>query len=274
MVDIDPYGQIQQLTPRGASIVDAVADAKRVIDAAVRTNPLTNARVDTGLMVWRGNYAGTGGIFDSYLWIGEVGPNDVFLNKPQRGFFVTRDDPRHAPAFWMYDWNPQPTGLRQTIGISDSDNRPLLRESRNGGAEFPYGQVALYQASLVLIGGVPIMSPAFPINASARLLWIGYGPMTGSKLKMWLSALSFPAGVGAFDMYAKVYWDGDDGGSFTGPSFHVNDNTNTSVFWDFDFGGQGKVGREVHVEIWAIRSGTSGTWNYGYVMPMLCYSYA
>src|ERR1700742_3783786 len=153
MVDVDPYAQLQQLTPRPSNLVNAIDETRRALDASIRSNPLLNATVDSGLMIWRGNYAGLGGINDSFLWIGEVTPQDVFLNKRQRGFFVTRDDPRHAPAFWVYDPAPSPSGLRQMVHISDSDGATILDEARGGGTRFPFGQVNLYPASVVLISG-------------------------------------------------------------------------------------------------------------------------
>lgn len=282
MADIDPYAQLQQLTPRGASVVDAIADARRVIDASIRTNPLTNAHVDEGLMVWRGNYAGQGGIKDSYLWIGEVTPADVFLNRQQRAFLVTRDDPRHAPAFWMYDPFPDEQGLRQVIRIQDSDGAAILIEDRAGGLSFPFGQVNLYPTAFIIdAAGPAVTSPAFKIphtSGGSVLVWEGYGPMMGSQLKIWLNCLAFPAGAGGYAVYAHIDWDGAlNGGpvpSFDTGSVAVPDGSQgTSFFVDLDFSGQGKVGREVHVQIFAIATTTSGTGEWGVIFPRVCYTH-
>ncbi|MCG3756684.1 hypothetical protein [Amycolatopsis sp. Poz14] len=147
-MDVDPYAQLQTLTPRGASIVDPIADAKRVIDAAVRTNPLRNAVVDEGVVRWRGAYNSLGR--DSYfVKIGEQddAPRDPVRNAPQRGFSVRRDDPTGSEAIRVYDHTAEqhPSGpLRQKVAIFDYLGNRIVQEGELGGLTAPQMAVVLY----------------------------------------------------------------------------------------------------------------------------------
>lgn len=287
MADIDPYGQIQQYTPRVTTIVDAIAENKRVTEAAIRSNPLRNARVDDGLMVWRGNYAGQGGINDSYLWIGEVYPADGVLDKPQRGVFITRDDPKHARAFWMYDpgaeeANPVNRPLRQVVMIHDADDRPLMTEAYGGGAQFPYGQVPLYGTRdsyynvRVDAGGtmkfLPVLGPNVVRAGGLYTMFRGYGPMTGHRLKCWLHGFSSTGSAvgGSWGLFLRINFnDGSpqlDTGRIDCPA-----GGSATFFWDLDFRGQNKVGKEVSVQVMAEMLSGSDEWCYAY--PQMCYSY-
>lgn len=287
MADIDPYGQIQQYTPRITTIVDAIAENKRVTEAAIRSNPLRNARVDDGLMVWRGNYAGQGGISDSYLWIGEIYPRDGVLNKAQRGFFITRDDPKHARAFWMYDEageaaSPSGPPLRQLISMHDADDRPLLREARNGGTEFPYGMIPLYGTrdsyynvrvdAAGTMKFLPLLGPNVVRAGGPYTMFRGYGPMVGNRVKVWLHGFSSTGSAvgGSWGLYLKINWN-NNSPEFVSGRIDCPAGGSQTFFWDIDFRGQNKVGTEVNIQVVAEMLSGSDEWCYAY--PQTAFSY-
>jgi len=281
MADIDPYSQIQQLTPRPTSIVDAIAESKRIAEAIMRSNPLRNARVDDGLMVWRGNYAGSGGLADSYLWIGEFSPRDAALDKQQRGFLLTRDDPKHAAALWMYDPFADSRGpgnpLRQTLQMKDADGAQIMSEAQGGGTAFPFGIVPLYgtASSYYLIrtdaGATLKQLPVFGsyrVTGGQRTYYEGYGAMTGHRLRTYLFGNSTSTGV--FGVHIQVSFD-DGSATFFSGRIDCAAGGSADFLWDLDFAGQGKVGKRVHVRV--VAEILSGSDEWCLFFPGYCYSY-
>lgn len=287
MVSIDVTAQVQQYTPRNTTIVDAVADTKRVLDAQIRANPLRNAFINDGLMRWKGNYSG--GVNASYLWIGEFTPVDAVLNKPQRGFILSRDDPKRAAALWMYDpnagsANPSTQPVRQLLIMHDADDNTIMQEGIGGGTAFPYGIIPMNPVSFTFYQvQVPPASPAtskyLPIipashsnfSTTASELYRGFGPMVGHKLKLYLicaSSVSAPVGP-SFLVYAVLTWN--DGTTFTTTTVTTASGATTTPFWDLDFTGQNKVGKEVEVQVYAKLVSGGGEWNWTFVQA--CYSY-
>lgn len=284
MGDIDPFSQIQQYTPRSVNLVDAVAETKRVVESALRANPLRNARVDDGLMRWKGNYSG--GVDRSYLWIGEFLPRDAVLNKPQRGFILSRDDSKAAPALHMYDPNGESANaltqpLRQLVFMRDADNNPMLTEGRGGGVTFPWSNVVLYPQitdyyQITTPSGnkfLPVIGANAATNGGPRALFDGFGPMVGSRLKFFgfvAASTSSPVGP-SVGVHLEV--------SFNDGSPTVVTSTITSpaggsanLFWDLDFAGQNKVGTEVRVRV--LSGIVSGSPEWSFVQPLTCISYA
>ncbi|GAA3852086.1 MULTISPECIES: hypothetical protein [Amycolatopsis] len=153
MVEINPYAQPQQNTPRPSTIVDVIAETKRIVDAAARSNPLRNAIIDDGVVRWRGNYTdATTGDRSYYVRIGELDDveQDPVLGKPQRGFSIRRDDPSGSIAFQVADWdaNWRPGGpLRQRVRMYDRNGKPIFEEGLNGGLAWPWTSVCLYSMS-------------------------------------------------------------------------------------------------------------------------------
>lgn len=150
MVDVDPRDTQDRYTPREPTIVDAVAEAKRIADSILRSNPLKDATIGSGLTKWTGNYGG------DLVWIGEFQPYDPNLvnefgkPKPQRGVTIVRDDPKRQAAFYMYDWyTTAGVPLRQKIGMGDADGRTIMREGKTGGVEYPMHNVGLLQSGVV-----------------------------------------------------------------------------------------------------------------------------
>lgn len=282
MVDIDPYVQLAgtMLTPRTMTLVDQVAEAQRVAESIARANPLTNAKIDGGLMVWRGNYAGSGGIADSLLWIGEFAPLDGSKNVPQRGFALTRDDPSHGWAFYMYD--PQGASrsgtdpLRQRIFMRDADNKQILTEASGGGVAFPVGQIPLYSSNLgfqstrvdsgTTIKSVPL--PPGTVQGGLNNYFKGRGPMTGHHLH--LSGYAWSSGAATFQVRVRLAF-GDNQPDYVSAFQTWGPGASDTFSWDIDFAGQDKVGRMVNVTIEA--QVTSGTAEWCTIFPQWCYSY-
>lgn len=286
MVDVDPYAQlaVTQLTPRSPNLVDQVSEARRVTEAIMRANPLYNARVDGGLMVWRGNYAGGGGITDSYLWIGEVSPLDLNLNKTQRGVFITRDDPKHARVLWIYDASPvagEP--LRQTLTMHDADDRPLLREGNNGGTAWPWGQIVMYpnQVKSFTVKNaaganedVPMLGAINSITTNSfETAWAGYGAMVGPIVKMFGTIVCTSPGPTIEARYI-VHWNDPENTSWTSPVTSVPPfgAINHIVILDSKTVlGKLMTGYEVRVE-WQGRV-ASGDYKWSYFHPKTFTSY-
>lgn len=142
----------EQYTPRDYSELDYIAAAKRVADAILRTNPLTNAVVSRGLMRWVGNHVDIDGDKINFLWIGDFLPADTTMGGiPQKGIVMWRDDSTGVgvnagrQAFALYDHDPGGggLGLRQTIHWDSLDGKNLWRESRLGGQEFPHMNIPM-----------------------------------------------------------------------------------------------------------------------------------
>lgn len=258
MGDIDPTAQAQDYTPRQPTLVDAVLDARRIADAQMRSNPLRNAKIDDGRMEWRGNYAG--GVGSSFLWIGEFSPNDRILNKPQRGFILTRDDSKHSPAFWMYDPFPDPAKpLRQLIRISDADGASLLIESREGGVQFPWTVIPMYDAQSDNVGnGTTYRSAINASNGSLRTLFRGAGPMTGGRVRCKME-MTTTAGQTLL-MLIKITFS--DNTVYTSPGLSVASVGFPS--FDLDLRSLGKAGMGFTAEVQSGVSvgGLNFTWLY------------
>lgn len=265
MGEVNPYGGTQQFTPRDTNIVDAIAETKRITEASLRSNPLRNARVDDGLMQWRGNYPGGVGNSGAYLWIGEFSPIDGVLGKSQRGFVLTRDDPKHAAALWMYDpagstANPVTQPLRQRIIMRDADNRPFLEEGVKGGRSFPWCPIPLFPAQSDGVGNGTNYRNA--VNAAQagvwRTLWQGAGPMVGPFIR-WKA---FITGTAAQALAGRIIISWDDATSFT--SSPVSLFIPAQLSQTVDFSGTDRVGHGFTVELQAqVSSGPSDlNWFY------------
>jgi hypothetical protein len=288
MADIDPYAQlaVTQLTPRSPNLVDQVSEAKRIAEAILRANPLYNARVDGGLMVWRGNYAGTGGINDSYLWIGEVTPMDLNLNKTQRGVFITRDDPKHARVLWVYDSSPEAgVPLRQTMTMHDADDRPLLREGNGGGAAWPYGMIPLYPQNAKFetvknSAGVNEPMPLLAAQSSATSssfenIWEGRGPQVGNRVKFEGAIITTSSGP-TIEGRVVFTWDDPLNTVYTSPVVSVPSFNFFTHYLEIDtraiFPDRYLVGYEVQVQ-WQGRT-AAGSYKWSFMYPHFCYSFA
>lgn len=280
MGDVNPYGQTQQYTPRSTDIVDAVAESKRVVDAALRSNPLRNAKIDDGLMQWRGNYAGGVSNSGTYLWIGEFYPLDNVMNKPQRGFLLSRDDPSHARVLWMYDpyanqTNPVNTPLRQLMSMHDADDNPIMRESRTGGLAFPHGRAPLLpmEQQFVDVGGgdfLPLANATVATGSGeVTRLYSGSGSMTGHKV--FVHGWSTNTGGIAYGIHCVVTFSG--GFAYTSPRQDYSGAVNWS--FDFDFKPNDVVGQEFTVDIFGSGiGGGMGTNGWIYIFPEGAKSYS
>lgn len=288
MVDVNPYGQIQKFSGRQADLVDAIAEQKRVVDAVTRANPLIDAWVDRGLMRWRGNYAANN---ESFLWIGEFHPQDNVLGKEQRGFVLSRDDPKHATALWMYDPNAEaasPSGppLRQRIFMNDADNRPIMREAAFGGVSFPTGPIPLMPFAdtrfIRLATGagagdtlnsryVPVPNEHATTGGNRIKLYEGTGPMTGPWIRIlgWMQGLKMndAASVG-IGVDVTISWD--DGSVYNSVR---QDVTDAGAYFDFtlNFSTFKVTGQNVQVSVWG--TGITGGDQWTIVQPYQCFSF-
>lgn len=284
MGNVNPFSQIQQLTPRNTNIVDAVAETRRITDAALRSNPLRNAIIDDGLMKWRGNYSG-GPLAGTYLWIGEFTPRDNVLDKQQRGFILSRDDPKKARALWMYDpyastSNPVNQPLRQLLSMHDADDNPIMREGRSGGTAFPWANIPMYPQVSDFLGvevwngsiyqgiNVPIMGAINGIRAGeVRELYRGFGPMVGTKLKV--------QGTGnttgpSYGIHIEVM--------FPGHATYVSNRLDSAAFsyWNFDidFSSYDVTGQIVEVAVYGSGISAIPFGEFTYVYMRECRSYS
>lgn len=282
MADIDPYAQLAgtMRTPRSPTIVDQVAEAQRVAESIARANPLYNARIDGGLMVWRGNYAGSGGVADSLLWVGEFSPRDGSKGVSQRGFALTRDDPEHGWAFYMFDPEGESRSatdpLRQRIFMRDADNRQILNEARGGGVSFPVGQIPLYSSNLIFqtvrtdagTGTKALPLPPGTVQGGLNNYFKGYGPMVGHRLRFYGYAWSSSGAT--FQVRFRAAF-GDNAADYVSPFLTWTAGQSQNFLWDVDFAGQDKVGRIVFVTVEA--QVTAGTPEWCTIFPLQCYSY-
>lgn len=286
MVDVDPYAQLaaNQYTPRNTNLVDQVAETKRVTEAIMRANPLYNARIDGGLTVWRGNYAGdtpNDTIRDSIVWIGEFAPVDNVKHKLQRGIQITRDDPKHTQAFAMFDPQAESRGvgnpMRQRIFMQDADGRQILSEAQRGGVAFPLGVIPLYGTAFnyynvrvdagATLKLLPIL-PSYLIRGTGLATYYeGFGGITGHKLRV----NGFGSSVGgSFQARARIIWG--DGTSDTTSAFIVCAAGGSASFrWDFDFDGLDRIGKIPHIRIEAQMVSGSDEWCFLFFSD--CYSY-
>lgn len=175
MVDIDPYQTINTHAPRETNLVDAVAATRRIADQQMRSNPLKDARIDSGLTRWVGNY----GV--SLVWIGEITPLDQNLTdaygnlKRQRALVVQRDDPGGHFALTMYDPSPSPgVPLQQILTLSDVNGKRMYQDSSDGGLAFPDRPIPLYPRTSI--------DPGLT-NTVDDVVWSGSGNITGSQVQ-------------------------------------------------------------------------------------------
>jgi hypothetical protein len=175
MVDVDPTATVAKYSPRESTLVDAVAEATRVADQNMRSNPMKNARIDSGLTVWTGNYGG------DLVWIGEFLPPDRNMFdqygnvRPQRGLSIVRDDTQRNSAIALYDFDPRAgVPLRQRLYMQDADGFGLMREGYNGGRAFPDHPIPMY-ARLNIEAGLS--------NGTDDVIWQGAGNIVGTVLE-------------------------------------------------------------------------------------------
>jgi hypothetical protein len=175
MGDLDPTARAAQFAPRNTNLVDAVAETRRIADQIMRSNPLKDAKIDSGLTEWRGNYGG------SLVWIGEITPVDQNLFDPygnlkkQRALVVQRDDPGQQFAITMYDGNPQAgVPLRQTLTISDGTGHRIMQESfLQLGRRFPDKAIPMYSKQSIDTG----------LNfGTDTIVWSGSGNIIGTHM--------------------------------------------------------------------------------------------
>lgn len=197
MVDIDPTATGSKYAPREPSLVDAVAEAARIADQQMRSNPLKNAQIDSGLTLWKGNYGG------SLVWIGEIQPADKNQfdqygnNKPQRAFVLQRDDPVQSFAITMYDFNPQAgVPLKQRLQMFDINGKPTYRDGWNGGRAFPDQPIVMYQRE-------SFENPA-ATWISDRSIYSGEGNLVGTKLEFSAAYTTSDGAATSISNYLRV----------------------------------------------------------------------
>lgn len=175
----------EQYTPRNISALDALAAAKRTADQILRSNPLTNATVTSGLMQWKGNHVDSTGERVDYIWIGDFFPADTTMGGiPQKGIVFRRDDststlgPEGTLAFALYDHNPggDGLGLRQTIHWESIDRKQLWQENRKGGQSWPEYPVPMGP------WGDNISKWPGQSGASFGVSWDGWANIVGNQL--------------------------------------------------------------------------------------------
>lgn len=270
MGDVDPTQQIQQQTPRQTTLVDAFAEQKRITDAIMRSNPLLDARIDGGLMQWKGNYYNKShDNSDYFLWIGEIVPMDAVLDKPQRGFILLRDDPDGQGAITMYDpWaaeaNATDQPVRQVLALHDADGRGMLVEDRWGGVGFPWGHIPLLPQIFDQEGTT--VRPA--INGAKqgenRQLFYGVGSMIGNSV--YLQATCNSTGP-TYRFWVEIEWQNGD--TFTSQNFEGSGFLNIDEEWDFRDFPERRFGW-VKVEIWGTHTAGGDEWSW--MVPKECFS--
>lgn len=145
----------QQYTPRDLSALDILQSSKRTADAILRNNPLTNARISHGLMVWVGNHVKTGSSDKvEFFWVGDFLPADTTMGGiPQKGVVMFRDDATGGQYAWaLYDHDPGGggLGLRQTIHLRSGDGKRMHTEARHGGMQWPQSDIYMGATGLIL----------------------------------------------------------------------------------------------------------------------------
>lgn len=245
MVDIDPTDIAPKYVPRETNLVDAVAAAKRIADQSMRANPLKNAKIDSGLTQWRGNYGG------SLVWIGEIYPADQNQfdqygnNKPQRGFVLQRDDPSQSFAILMYDFD-QDAGqpLKQRLQFFDVNGRRMYADGVNGGRAFPDTPVVLYQRETIDPNGV--------VSPSDVVVFSGEGNLTGTRLRM-AAAWGTAGGTPNWSTYLRV-----SGGGVTINTATGTGSGGSNIVWDLDIKTIYDVSDYVNVEWHMWKTGGTG----------------
>lgn len=214
----------EQYAPRVPTLIDTTAYTNRLVDQILRTNPLTNASVSSGLIRWLGNYiSGPGPDYINFLWIGEFLPADTNLagSPPQRGFSLVRDDSRGGvSAIALYDANPAGSpGLKQTLFFTSGDGKRLMEESREGGQRWPEAPVAMgaIGSDAGAWPGVNTVSPAY------GTIWEGRFSVIGNRLHYRFFVGTDAATSGTFRMRVEM-----PGGDVVGPT-HTQGVFGTSV---------------------------------------------
>lgn len=221
VVDVNPKALQSPYTPRESTLVDAVAESRRIADQAMRNNPLVNAVIDRGLTRFRGNYG------DDFIWFGEFFPADKNLTDdfgdpmPQRGISITRDDPTHNQVFALYDFDQQDgEQLRQRIYMRDADGKALMLEGFNGGRAFPDTPIVMYQRE-------SFESPRATWT-SDRTVYSGEGNLTGTRIEF-AGAYTLSVGTDTISNYLRC-----SGGGVTinSPTQSVTGNQNVNITVD------------------------------------------
>jgi hypothetical protein len=245
LVDIDPADTASKYTPREATLVDAVAEAKRIADQQMRSNPLKDARVNSGLTKWTGNYGG------DLAWIGEFYPADKNQfdqygnQKPQRGINFVRDDPQHNIAFALYDpWPTVGVPLRQRIYMYDADGKAFLKEGYSGGRAFPDAPIVLYQREVIDPNGITIGSDV--------VVFSGEGNLIGSKVQM-SAAWAAIAGTPTWSTYLRL-----TGGGVTINTATTSGSGGSNISWTVDVKTIMNVSDYINVEWHMWKTGGTG----------------
>jgi hypothetical protein len=235
MVDVNPKELQGPYMPRESTIVDAVAESRRIADQVMRNNPLVDAVVDRGLTRFRGNYGA------DYAWFGEFSPVDRNLTDdfghelPQRGIVFWRDDPSHNQVFALYDFDPRAgEPLRQRWYMHDADGKMIFAEGFNGGRAFPDTSIVMYQRE-------SFENPAATWT-SDRVVYSGEGNLTGTRIEF-TGAYTVSDGSSNINNYLRV-----SGGGVT-----ITTSTQTvtgaqNVFWNVDVKTIQNVSDYINVE--------------------------
>lgn len=245
MVDVNPRDLSGPYMPRDTTIVDAIAETRRIADQVMRNNPLVDAVIDQGLTRFRGNYGG------DFAWFGEFSPDDRNLLDdfgqplPQRGISFVRDDPSHNQAFAMYDFDPRVgVALRQRIYMHDADGKPLLWEGYNGGRAFPDAAVVLYQRETIDPNGVQ--------TGSDVIVFSGEGNLTGTRVKV-ATAWGTAGGSPNWSYYMRF-----SGGGVTITTATVNGSGGGNFLMDIDVKTIQAVSNYINVEWHMWKTGGAG----------------
>jgi hypothetical protein len=205
----------ERYAPRVPTLVDTVSYTNRLVDQILRTNPLTNASVSSGLIRWLGNYFNGDGSSVNFLWIGEFFPADPNLpgSPPQRGFSLVRDDSRGGvSAIALYDASPGLSpGLKQTLFFTSGDGKRLMEESRDGGQRWP--------ETSVVMGSIGSDAGAWPgvnnVSPAYGTIWEGRFPVMGNRLHYRFFIGADSASSGNFRMRVEM-----PGGDITGAVYN------------------------------------------------------
>jgi hypothetical protein len=245
LVDINPADAVSKYVPRESTIVDAVAEVKRVADQQMRSNPLKNAKVDEGLTRWVGNYG------SDFAWFGEFFPADQNQldayghARAQRGISFVRDQPGPQAAFALYDaWPKAGTALRQRLYMYDADGKKYMMEGYNGGRAYPDAPLVLYQRETIDPNGI--------VATTDTVVFSGEGNMTGTKVRM-AAAWATAGGTPTYSTYLRV-----SGGGVTITTATTSGSGAGSVFWDIDTKTIMNVSDYVNVEWHMWKTGGTG----------------
>lgn len=247
MVDINPNELKGPFTPRESTIVDAIAESRRIADQAMRNNPLVDAVISQGFTRFAGNYG------QNYALFGDFTPNDRNLldefgePQPQRGVHFERDDPQHNAAFSMYDFDPK-TGvpLRQRIYMHDADGKALMHEGHNGGRAFPDQPIVMYQRESI--------DPSGAGFTADRTMYSGSGNLTGTRLEFSGAWTNSDAGATTISTYLRC---SGGGVTITQPTLNIAGNQN--YFVDVDVKAIFDVTDFINVEWHMWRTAGGGT---------------